>query len=293
MLKMKVKLLFLITSLFYINICFSQVIGDTNNVGLNGFETDRDAKFGVFKIVQYSGLSPNFRVIQDTEVKNAIAYIKSKKRYIRYNPSFMKRVNDSTKTDWAAISVLAHEIGHHLLGHTIRHQGSNPGDELAADRYSGFILFQMGASLEETLKCVESEGNLHGTKTHPPKRARLEAITEGWSDAKKLKSKKISDFSPERSNIEEEFKYTCSFVGDENTYYVNNANQMVWYDNYANPIVIGALKETEDKNYKWDYLYDKTLYKIDTGGAIWLITTYGSSLKVGELIDINSSQEKK
>jgi hypothetical protein len=293
MLKMKVKLLFLFTSMLFINICFSQVTEDTLNKALNGFKTDRDAKFGVFKIVQYSGLSPNFRVIQDTEVKNAIAYIKGKKRYIRYNPSFMKRVNDSTKTDWAAISVLAHEIGHHLVGHTLRHQESNPGDELAADRYSGFILFQMGATLEETLRCVETEGNLHGTKTHPPRSARIDVITEGWKDAKNLKNKKITDFSPERSNIEETFKYTCSFVGDENTYYVNNANQMVWYDNYANPIVIGVLKESKGKNYKWDYLYDKTLYKIDTGGAIWLITTYGSSLKVGELNDINSPIEKK
>jgi len=277
----------------FINICFSQVTEDTLNKTLNGFETDRDAKYGVYKIVQYSGLSPNFKVIQDEEVKNAIAYIKNKTRYIKYNPSFMKRVNDSTKTDWAAISVLAHEIGHHLLGHTLRHQGSNPGDELTADKYSGFILFQMGATLDETLKCVESEGNLHGTKTHPPRGARVEAITEGWNDAKNLKNKKLDDFSPDRSNIVEEFKYTCSFVGDENTYYVNNTNQMVWYDNYANPIVIGVLKETTDKNYKWDYYYDKTLYKIDNGGAIWLITTYGSSLKVGSLSDIDSSNENK
>ena len=55
----------------------------------------------------------------------------------------------------------------------------------------------------------------------------------------------------------------------------------------------GVLKESKGKNYKWDYLYDKTLYKIDEGGAIWLITTYGSSLKVGELNNINSPIEKK
>ena len=54
---MKVKLLFLFTSMLFINICFSQVIEDTLNKALNGFEPDRDAKFGVFKIIQYSGLS--------------------------------------------------------------------------------------------------------------------------------------------------------------------------------------------------------------------------------------------
>ena len=41
------------------------------------------------------------------------------------------------------------------------------------------------------------------------------------------------------------------------------------------------------------YLYDKTLYKIDSGGSIWLITTYSSSLKVGELNDINSATKNK
>ena len=149
---MKVKLLFLFTSMLFINICFSQVTEDTLNKALNEFKTDRDAKFGVFKIVQYSGLSPNFRVIQDTEVKNAIAYIKGKKRYIRYNPSFMKRVNDSTKTDWAAISVLAHEIGHHLLGHTLIHQESNPGDELAADQIFRVYLVSNGSHIRRNVE---------------------------------------------------------------------------------------------------------------------------------------------
>ncbi len=53
---MKVKLLFLITSLLFLNICFSQETEDTLNTGLNGYQTDHDAKFGVFKIVQYNRL---------------------------------------------------------------------------------------------------------------------------------------------------------------------------------------------------------------------------------------------
>ncbi len=69
-----------------------------------------------------------------------------------------------------------------------------------------------------------------------------------------LKLFSITDLSPERSNREEAFKYTCSFVGDENTYYVNNANQMVWYENYANPIIIGFLKDSKGVNYEWYYL---------------------------------------
>ncbi len=284
------KLQFLIILAFLFQVSFSQEPVDTLDNELHTYKVDKDAKFAVFQIVQYSGLIPNFNIVEDKEISNALAYIKNRKRYIKYNPDFMKRVNDSTKTDWAAISVLAHEIGHHLLGHTLKNTGSNPGDELAADRYSGFILHQMGATLEQALECIEIEGSMHGSKTHPPKSARIEAITDGWEEAEKLKNKKLDYQDAEAGNVEEKFKYRCVLSGDENTYYVNEKNQMVWYDNYANPIVLGVLKDSEDENYKWDYLYDKTLYRIDRGGDIWLITTYGSSLKVGELSDLEGKK---
>ena len=45
---MNVKVLFLITSFLFVNICFSQVTEDIRNKSLNEFKTDRDAKFGVF-----------------------------------------------------------------------------------------------------------------------------------------------------------------------------------------------------------------------------------------------------
>ena len=280
------KILFLILLFDISGYSFCQNIQDYSNNEAINYETDRDAKYAVYKIVQYSGLIPNYIIVEDDGVKNAIAYVKNKKRYIKYNPQFMKRVTDSTNTDWAAISVLAHEIGHHLLGHTLMNNGSNPGDELSADRYSGFILNQMGATLDESLRCIESEGNLHGTKTHPPKEARVEAITDGWKESNVLKNKKITEFKVPESNVKEEYKYQCNFIGDDNTYYVNNKFQMVWYDNYANPIVIGSLKDSDNKNYKWYYLYDKLLYGIDSGGTIWLLTSHGVVMEAGNLKDM-------
>jgi len=267
-------------------ISFSQESLDTLIKKSNSFKTDKDAKYAVFKIVQYSGLVPDFVVVVDTDIKNALAYTKNKKRYIKYNPFFMKRVNDSTQTDWAAISVLAHEIGHHLLGHTLINNGSNPGDELAADRYSGFILHHMGATLDESLRCIESEGKMHASKTHPPKNARVEAITIGWNEAKKLKEIKLNDLENTPIEEMENFTYQCKFVGDKNNYYVNEKLQVVWYDNYANPIVIGNLIESENKSYQWHYHYDKATYGIDHSGGIWLITNYGAVMKVGEMVKI-------
>src|SRR5690606_31522827 len=150
------------------------------------FVTDKEAKEAVYMVVRYSGLYPDFIVLSDPDIKSAIAYVKNKKRYIKYNPAFIQRIVNTTETDWAAISILAHEIGHHLLGHTLKMEGSNPGDELAADRYSGFVLNRMGCSLEDSKKAMLVAGHDHGTETHPPKQARLEAIEHGWREAQNL-----------------------------------------------------------------------------------------------------------
>lgn len=105
---------------------------------------------------------------------------------IAYNPRFMATVLDSTRTDWGAVSIFAHEVAHHLLGHTIDPASVRPGDELACDRYSGFVLHGMGATLGEALAFKSVIGDPHGTRRHPSKHARLEPIRQGWEEACRL-----------------------------------------------------------------------------------------------------------
>ena len=62
------------------------------------------------------------------------------KRYIIYNSNFMKIANEISNNSWSSISILAHEIGHHLQGHTLNNNGSRPAIELEADKFSGFVL---------------------------------------------------------------------------------------------------------------------------------------------------------
>jgi hypothetical protein len=87
---------------------------------------------------------------------------------------------------------LAHEIGHHLAGHTIKPKGINPGDELAADKFSGFILFQMGASLDQAKAALQSIGKEIDTINHPPVNLRLQAVANGWMQAEYLLATKDS-----------------------------------------------------------------------------------------------------
>jgi hypothetical protein len=102
----------------------------------------------VREIIDVIGLKPRFE-LRAANIENAAAVIYNGKRYILYNEDFLAAINNAVHTDWGGVSILAHEIGHHLNGHTLTRAGSNPADELEADEFSGFVLRKMGASLAE------------------------------------------------------------------------------------------------------------------------------------------------
>ncbi|MEO1713831.1 MAG: hypothetical protein AAFU60_10920, partial [Bacteroidota bacterium] len=148
------------------------------------FSSSSEAEDIVKRIVDVVGLKPNFE-IKAGNVPNALATIQNGQRLILYSQNFMLKINNSTGTNWAGISILAHEIAHHLQGHTIEGSGSRPELELEADEWSGFALAKLGATLEEAQKAVETHSSHYGSRTHPPKSARLEAIAVGWAKGNK------------------------------------------------------------------------------------------------------------
>ena len=94
---------------------------------------------------------------------------------------FLDQVNKETGTEWAAISIIAHEVGHLIAGFKWR---TNRLDrELDGDYWSGYILKKLGAGKEEAIKCIMFFGTEEDTKTHPNKYARAEVIKQGWTDA--------------------------------------------------------------------------------------------------------------
>lgn len=134
------------------------------------------------QIIDIVGLKPNFEV-REANIPNAAAVTYGGKRYVLYNPNFIRQLEKSTGTQWAGISVLAHEIGHHLNGHTIAATGSQPNLELEADEFSGFVLRKMGASLTEAQAAMKTLASVNASKTHPGKYDRLTAIADGWNKA--------------------------------------------------------------------------------------------------------------
>ena len=158
---------------------------------LYGFRSVPEAENALVCILNEAGLNPNNFRIAAANVPNAAAATLPSgcgnvtvpcERALLYNPTFMQEMLDSTGNKWSSISVLAHEVGHHLEAHTIRPGGSNPPDELEADEYSGFVLRKLGASLADT-QAVFRTFSSGGSDTHPPRDARLTAVANGWTRA--------------------------------------------------------------------------------------------------------------
>lgn len=160
-----------------------------------------DAETALRNILEKSGLPDNIKIYPSSDVPNARATAECSslnecERIILYNPKFLKRVNKNSENDWAAISIIAHEVGHHLAGHTIEaaaHSGTElKNGELQADEYAGFILANLGSSLNDAISAVKEWADEKETDTHPCADKRIEAIRRGWNKNKGIKTEKPS-----------------------------------------------------------------------------------------------------
>jgi len=134
------------------------------------------------EILRISGLEDEFE-LKEANVSNLEASISHGKKYILYNPGYITWLNNTTKNKWATLTLLAHEVGHHVLGHTKRLSGSKPKLELKSDEFAGNILYQLGATLEETQEVMYHIAKAKKSKTHPSRSSRLDALEKGWNKA--------------------------------------------------------------------------------------------------------------
>jgi len=155
---------------------------ENKSASLPGFVSSEDAQKIIAGIMEVVGLESDFK-IKAANVPNVEAAIRHHQRYILYNPEFIREVNYATRDKWPAIFILAHEIGHHLNGHTTLGVNSRPEIELEADKFAGFILSKMGATLEQAQLAMHFIASTEASKTHPGRMDRLAAIATGWNKA--------------------------------------------------------------------------------------------------------------
>ena len=189
---MKTKFICIVIVVFIFN-CNAQNYQSIEEVDAScaqlGFMGDEDAELAVDNILSQLGLFKNFTIQECPDINNAVAKnidmgSGRKERYILYDNNFFDRIDDKAGNDWAAISILAHEIGHHLNGHALNDEGSSHKWELEADEFSGFVLARMGSSLEDAQSAIKTLQLERATRTHPAKADRLMAIAKGWNRGK-------------------------------------------------------------------------------------------------------------
>jgi hypothetical protein len=260
------------------------------------------------------GLQPNFE-IREASVPNAVATIQNNVRLILYNPSFMSEIDKQTnRGDWASMSVLAHEIGHHLQGHTLQGGGSSPEIELEADKFSGFSLAQMGASLEEACAAMKSAMN-PGSATHPASDARLVAITAGWKDANELQQrvKQIARKKPPEDPIQQTVRKPVIpdqeppiprpmppqpaqplivarivFIGSPLAFVITGTGQ-IWSIDPDNQIALfGVQAPPADPNlFAWDIKGPADRMGVAYNGQIWRLLPNGQAIVMGYVTRAN------
>ena len=70
------------------------------------------------RILSTIGASRRFVLMPCNNIDNAMAHIYKGVRYIFYNEKFMKQATNYTN-DWSNLAIIAHEVGHHINGHTL------------------------------------------------------------------------------------------------------------------------------------------------------------------------------
>lgn len=124
----------------------------------------------------------NLPQITSGNVPNAAAAIFGRQRVIVYSPAFLAQLRAAAGgTKWAVTFVLAHELGHHIEGHTITGAGSNHQSEFEADAWATHALKNMGASLEETTAAMRAMPT-PASGPHPSSEARVRNITRAYNN---------------------------------------------------------------------------------------------------------------
>lgn len=123
----------------------------------------------------------NMPRITSGPVPNAAAMIYGTERLIVYSPSFMDGMKRQAG-DWAVRFVFAHELGHHVEGHTVSQGGSNYAAEFQADAFASRVLKRMGASLGDATAAMRAMPT-PASGTHPSSADRERHIADVFSSA--------------------------------------------------------------------------------------------------------------
>ena len=258
---------------------------------------DINAYKTVVDVIRETGLAQNFIIIPG-DVDDVIAYIENNERVLSYNPNFMKQVqNDS---NWVGISVLARQIGHHLGNHELKNGKPSAEEELDADRYAGFVLQKMGATMQDAIHALE-EGLKDKTDFAVNKNKRIAAMVEGFNKAKSLsmdtvvvnkikipETEKVSTTEKKvNAKKQPEYVYKVYLAIDNKFYYIDEQDAVFEEKENGTYIKVGEKRSSTRPGFDWLFTKGENSYGVDLKGRLWVFSTEGNFKVIGQAVKIN------
>ena len=242
-------------------LCFSSITFSQSRDALelciavrgNSFMSNVEAERSLEKILNTVGLSQNFVLQSCDRIENAIATSYKGIRYILYDKNFMSNISNYTN-DWSNMLILAHEVGHHINGHSLdivlyaadvveeKSLLNRRNQELQADEFAGFVLAKLGAPLADAERVISSITTDRDDtySTHPNRSKRINAIRKGYNKAGNNSRVSISptdDFNLDYESDMHEVDYTFRNVGS------------VESQRIATGLVNQAINDSENKRF--------------------------------------------
>ena len=210
----------IVVLLLFVQVSFGQEYGndiDTmklcSSLQANNFGTDAEAERGLEKILSVIGASKRFVLQPCNNINNAVATAYKGIRYILYDRQFMNSISNGN--NWGNLFILAHEVGHHINGHSLdlvlyaaevvepKSLSNKRQQELEADEFAGFILAKLGgpiSSANQTIINISTNSD-DSYSTHPSRDKRLDAVKRGYNKGSSGRNQYSS------TNQSEEFFY--------------------------------------------------------------------------------------
>ncbi len=204
----------------------------------SNYLTPEDVNNLVTLILKKIGIKNRYIIKACPQVDNCQAVLYKGKPYILYNPEFLNKVKklnftnaslpEADDKDWETLTILAHELGHHINNHLLNPQpdAKQRDMELEADETAGFIIYLLGGTLNQAqLAYYDINVSEEGDYEHPPRKQRLDAIDKGWNNAAKEYPKSpqpIKPLPPSGKNNNDP-TVTLNAVGD---YCFNNVDRV-------------------------------------------------------------------
>jgi hypothetical protein len=204
------RLVVSVTVLFYWGLCYAQESAHVDGMCLFAsdhlsetlyfFPPDKQSLSLFSELLAKSGKDLNV-VVKAANVPEVAAATNGKERLLLYNQFALDRFQKEGRKDWRLTMVIGHQIGHHASDHAF----SLPPElrievELEADRFAGYLMFQLGATIADVQSLTEFFGESPQNPLFPDPKARLAATIEGWHDGKAEVGEGIG-FGPGDENI--------------------------------------------------------------------------------------------